>query len=89
MVRLGWPSSRTTVSSVKPGLRSSTRLISMALLSSTFEIFAEDFYGQRAFQSGERFVHGVFGGLREVENDAGEGVELLLRHPRSVRLWCG
>ena len=36
------------------------------------QVRAVDFHGQRALQSGERFVHGVFGGLRVIENHAGK-----------------
>ncbi len=37
-----------------------------------------NFYRERAFQSGERFVHCVFSGLRVVENDAGKCLEVIL-----------
>src|ERR1019366_7838482 len=36
------------------------------------QIIAEDFYRQRALQAGQRLVHGVLGGLRVVEDHAGE-----------------
>ena len=77
MVRLGWPSSRTTVSSLKPGVWSSTRLISTALLSQHVQVGAEDLDGQRALEPGEGFVDGVFGRLRVVEDHAGIGGEFL------------
>ena len=79
MSRLGWPSSRTTVSSVNPGICESTRLISTALIFEHLQIGAVYLYGQRAFQAGQGFVDGVFGGLREVENNARIGIELLLQ----------
>ena len=41
------------------------------------QIFAEDLDGERALEAGEGFIDGVFGGLRVVEDHAGEGCEFL------------
>ena len=54
------------------------RLISSALLCRTFRSGPYIFTAKRALEAGERFVHGVFGGLRVVEDDAGKCFELLL-----------
>ena len=48
----------------------------LALLLKDIEVGAEHFDRQRAFQAGFRFVHGVFGRLGVVEDDAGKGLEL-------------
>ncbi len=50
------------------------------------EIGAVDLYRQRALQAGFRFVDGVFSGLSVVEDNAGEGVELLLDRLDEARL---
>ncbi len=42
------------------------------------QIFAVNFHRERTFQSGQRFIHGIFGGLRVVEDDAGEGGQALV-----------
>lgn len=39
------------------------------------EVRAEDFHRQRALQAGEGLIHGVFGGLCVIENDARKGRE--------------
>jgi len=36
------------------------------------------FDGQRAFEPSQCFIHGIFGGLGIVENNAGEGCEFLV-----------
>jgi hypothetical protein len=43
------------------------------------QIRAKDFYGQRALQAGERLIHGVFGGLGEVENHSGIRIDFFLK----------
>ncbi len=47
------------------------------------QIRAIDLHRQRAFESGERLIHGVLGRLREVEDDAGIGVQPLCESNRS------
>jgi len=42
------------------------------------KVGTENFYGQRGFQAGERFVDSIFGGLRVIKNDAGMGLEFSL-----------
>ena len=71
MSRLGWPSSRTTVSSVKPGRSVENVLDFDGFFLRTFRSGPIYFDGERALEAGQGFVHGVFGGLREVEDDAG------------------
>ena len=53
------------------------------------QIGTVNFHGQRALQTGERFVHGVLGGLRVIENHAGKGVELSSADLPSVPLCYG
>ena len=50
------------------------------------EVLAEDLDGERALETGFGLVHGVFGGLSVVEDDAGEGCELLLHGLDELRL---
>ena len=50
------------------------------------EVRPEDLDRQRAFQAGFGFIHGVFGGLRVVENDAGKRLELLVNGLDQLRL---
>ena len=47
--------------------------ISTALFSSTLRSGPKTFTASADLEAGERFVHGVFGGLREIEDDAGVG----------------
>ena len=42
------------------------------------QVGSVDLYGERALQSGQRFVHRVFGRLRVVEDDSGKALSLLL-----------
>ena len=77
--RLGCPSSRTTVSSVKPRNLREPPLDLERLVLQHIQIRAVNLHGQRAFQSRQRFVHRIFGRLRVIEDHAGEGLELLLK----------
>ena len=52
------------------------------------EIGAENFDGERGLETGESFVDGVFGRLREVEDDAGIGVEFFLEVAGQIPPWC-
>ena len=42
------------------------------------QVGAIDFDRQRTLQPGQRFVHGIFRGLRVVEDDSGKGAEFLV-----------
>src|SRR5262249_49795829 len=48
------------------------------LLFENIKIRSKDFDGKSGFQTGERFIHGIFGGLRVIEYDTGIGFELAL-----------
>ena len=76
--RLGWPSSRTTVSSVNPGTCDKPPLDFQRLVLKNIQIGPIDFHRQRALQAGQCFVHGIFSRLRVVENHAGKRCKLLL-----------
>ena len=49
-----------------------------ALLLKDIEVRPEHFHRQSAFQPGLGFIHGVFGRLGVIEDDAGKGLELLV-----------
>ena len=50
------------------------------------EVGTENLDRQRALQPGEGFVHGVFGGLRVIEDHAGKRRQLLLQIFNEIRL---
>ena len=57
-----------------------------ALLLKGIEVGPEHLHRQRAFQAGLGFIHGIFGRLGVIEDDAGEGLQLLVDRLRSGRL---
>ena len=56
------------------------------LLVQNLQVRAEDLHRQRTLQAGLRFIHGVLGGLRVVEDDPRECGELLLNGFDQLRL---
>jgi hypothetical protein len=78
MVRLGWPEFLHQRHVLDAAHLLQHLLDGLALLLQRVQIGAEDLDGQRAFQAGFRFVHGVLGRLGVVEDDAGKGLELLV-----------
>ena len=73
IVRLGCPSSCTSVTCSMPGTRSMHRLdLRAPSASSSGEVGAEDLHVERALEPGLRLVDRVLGRLRVVERDARE-----------------
>ena len=58
----------------------------VALIFEGCEVGSENLDGEGALQAGFGLVHGVLGGLGVVEDDAGEGCELLLNGFDQLRL---
>ena len=88
MVRLGWPSSCTRVTSRDAAHLLQDLFDRLALLLQRVQVAAEDFDRQRAFQARFRFIHRILGRLGVVEDDAGKCGKLLVDGLDQRRLWC-
>ena len=56
------------------------------LVFESLQVLSEDLDGERALEAGFGLVHGVFGGLGVVEDDARKGCEFLLYGLDQLRL---